>query len=146
MKTRKLFTLLMAAVLLVASLGLTVHADVNEYSFDGSCKKFFTTKRSLQREDKNWSAYDVSVLCTSLSFTKSTSYNSGYCVLMTESGTQYGSAKEIKDSGSAFLPVPNSYSYETMRVRFIHPYYNANESAASYKMHIVGSVHMVTLV
>lgn len=144
MKTRKLLTLLMAAVLLVASLGLTAHADVDIYSFSGNCKRFFTTTRYLEQQDKEWTRY-AAVFCKELSFTGSPSYDHGWAIIIDGSGVEYGYKRavywdEYDEDDQTLLTIFDGYDYTTIRVRLIHPYYKANSTTATSTMHIAGYV------
>lgn len=139
MKKKKLFTLLMAVMLLVASLGLSVHADVVKYTFNGSCKKFFTTKNALESSDQYW-PYWIKVNSDELYFSSSTTYTYGYVKLMGADGKEYGDAEQIAADDQVLLDIPRSYEYSTLKVRFINPYYYDNQKAASFSMTINGDV------
>lgn len=139
MKSKKMFILMLAVMLFVSSLTLTVHADVDSYTFGGSCKRFFTTTKYLEQSDKNWLPV-VNVICTELEFDSSPSYNYGCVVLVSGNGVVDSLVKAVRKGGSVILPIDEDYDFKTMKVRLIHPYYNENKETATSSMHIAGSV------
>lgn len=142
MKTKKMLTLMLAVMLLVASLAVTVHADVEEYTFDGNCKRFFTTKKYLKASDKVWPVC-VYVECYSLDFNggdNTDSYDYGCVRLVNGDGTEFGDFKDIEEGEIIYFDLPNPYKYKTLKVRFFHPYYQKEGTTASSTMHITGEV------
>lgn len=146
MKTKKMLTLMLAVMLLVASLAVTAYAEVPSYTFSGKCTRSFTTTGFLEREDKDWTLHNASITCSNISFPdRPNAYSYGYGTLTTDSGTAFGSTLELRVGEEKVFRVPSTYTYGTVRARLIHPYYNENGNAtASYKMHIAGTVAVTT--
>lgn len=139
MKKRKVMTFLMATLLFVVSFNLTVYADVDTYSFGGSCTRFFTTSKYLEQKDKDW-PQAVDVFCTELSFNANPTYDYGCVVLVKADGKTDSVVKDVKLNKSVVLIMPEEYSSTTIQVRLIHPYYDVYATTASSSIHIAGVV------
>lgn len=136
---KKMASVLLATLLLVVSLSFTAYANVEAYSFSGSCTRFFTTSKFLEEKDKDW-AQAVEVSCTELSFSANPTYNYGCVVLVKADGKTDSIVKDVQLNKSVVLLMPEEYDSTTIRVRLIHPYYDEHSTTANSSMHIAGVV------
>lgn len=139
MKIRKLFTLLMAVVLLIASLGLTVHADVESYSFSGSCKRRFTTRNYLEQSNLAWPSY-VKVSVTELDYDCQPDHGYAIAQLVDGDGTVFGDTQLLFPTSKKNFAVPSGYECDTIKLRLFHPRYYADGSTPASTLTISGLV------
>lgn len=139
MKRRKMITLLLTVVMLVASVGMTVYADVVKYDFSGSCSRCFTTRNYLEQSNKAWPS-EITIKCTKLTYSGKPNHGYGIVQLVNGDGSAFGDQKTIFPNSERKLSLTGDYDYTTLKVRIYHPSYLGNGQTSTSTMTIKGTV------